>query len=75
MANFMLPIFDPTKPNPSFKDVSTLLELNDAKKIEVELPGDLYYLYAHQPKVTDTFGLDSKQNNVLNNNLGARPYN
>lgn len=54
LAELLLPIFDPTKETPSFKNTENLFGFNNAKKVEAYLPGDLLYLYVHRPFIPES---------------------
>jgi hypothetical protein len=52
MANFLLPLFDPTKDNVTpIYDTKDLLVFSGAKTLEAYLPGDLCYLNLHNPNL------------------------
>jgi hypothetical protein len=66
MANFLLPLFDPTKDNVTpIYDTKKLIVFTDAKKLEAFLPGDLCYLNVHHPNSIKHLKTESEETQVL----------
>lgn len=67
LAYVMLPLFDPTTSAPRYEDDGKVVKFMSPKKIQVSLPGNLYYLESAEPALVGEEQASPHRNLVIEN--------